>query len=130
MHRKFYKEDNDPIPAIKFALSKPAGFTEITDESEIKSLYLKQYQTRISDGQTCAQNFIVELYIQVINGTYSEQEAFDVELHTKNLYLDINSGWWLTAQNTNLNLPLSGIYDQVLKDEIQGLIDNYIQNNY
>ena len=130
MPRKFYKEENEPIPAIKFELSKPVGFSEITDPQEIKILYIKQYQTRILDGQDCGQNFTAELYIKVIGGTYSEQEAFELEDHTKDLYRELMSGWWLTAQNTNLNLPLFGIYDQVLKDEIQNNIDIYIQQNY
>ena len=130
MPRKFYKEENEPIPAIKFELSKPVGFSEITDPQEIKILYIKQYQTRILDGQNYGQNFTAELYIKVIGGTYSEQEAFELEDHTKDLYRELMSGWWLTAQNTNLNLPLLGIYDQILKDEIQNNIDIYVQQNY
>ena len=37
---------------------------------------------------------------------------------------------WLTAQYTNSNLTLSGIYDQAMKDSIQAVIDDYVTNNY
>ena len=130
MPRKFYKEENEPIPAIKFALSKPAGFTEITDEAEIKSLYLKQYQIRILDGNNCVQNFIADLYIDVLNGTYTDTDAFALENHIKTLYSELNNGLWPTAQNTNINLALIGIYDQTMKDEFQAIIDSYVSKNY
>ena len=130
MYRRFYKEDDELIPAIKFALSKPAGFTEITDESEIKSLYLKQYQIRILDGNDCVQNFTADLYIDVLNGTYTDTDAFALENHIKDLYSELKNGWWLTAQNTNINLELLGIYDQIMKEEFQAIIDSYVSENY
>jgi len=128
--RKFYKEDNEPIPAIKFELSQPAGFTEITDQAEIKELYLRQYQYRILDGQEYVQDFTANTYIKVINGIYTDQEAFQLEGHIKELYQELNNGCWLTAQNTNTNLELLGIYDQILKDEIQEKLDLYVSENY
>ena len=128
--RKFYKEDNEAIPAIKFELTQPSGFTEITDQAEIKDLYLRQYQYRISDGQEYVQDFTADTYIEVINGIYTDQEAFQLESHIKDLYQELNNGWWLTAQNTNANLPLLGIYDQILKDEIQEKLDLYVSENY
>ena len=128
--RKFYKEDNEAIPAIKFELTQPSGFTEITDQAEIKDLYLRQYQYRISDGQEYVQDFTADTYIEVINGIYTDQEAFQLESHIKDLYQELNNGWWLTAQNTNTNLALLGIYDQILKDEIQLKLDTYVSENY
>ena len=128
--RKFYKEDNEPIPAIKFELSQPVGFTEITNQAEIKELYLRQYQYRILDGQEYVQDFTANTYIKVINGIYTDQEAFQLESHIKDLYQELNNGWWLTAQNTNTNLELLGIYDQTLKDEIQAKFDLYVSENY
>ena len=128
--RKFYKEDNEPNPAIKFELSQPVGFTEITDQAEIKELYLRQYQYRILDGQEYVQDFTANTYIKVINGIYTDQEAFQLEGHIKELYQELNNGCWLTAQNTNTNLELLGIYDQILKDEIQEKLDLYVSENY
>ena len=130
MPRKFYKKNNEAIPAIKFELSQPVGFTEITDQEEIKELYLRQYQYRILDGQEYVQDFTANTYIKVINGIYTDQEAFQLESHIKDLYQELNNGWWLTAQNTNPNRELLGIYDQTLKDEIQAKFDLYVSENY
>ncbi len=130
MPRQFYKEDNQALPAIKFELSKPVGYTEILDPSEIKTLYIQQYQYRIEDGQEYVQDFTADTYIKVINGIYTDQEAFQLEAHIKDLYQELNNGCWLTAQNTNTNLALLGIYDQILKDEIQLKLDTYVSENY
>ena len=70
------------------------------------------------------------MYINVINGVYTDVEVFALENHIKNIYDELNNGFWLTAQNTNQNLILSGIYTQTLKDEIQLTLDNYISANY
>ena len=103
MSRKFYKENNEAIPAIKFELSTPAGFTEITDSGEIKQLYLLQYQTRINDGKYFVLDFTADMYISVLNGIYTPSEVFELESHIKELYSELNNGFCLTAQNTNQN---------------------------
>ncbi len=130
MARKFYKENNEAIPAIKFENSLPTGFTEITDETEIKRLYKIQYGYRISDGKNFVLDFTTEKYVDVLNGTYTEAEVFALENHIKDLYDQLNNGWWLTAQNTNSVLILDGIYNQAMKDSIQAVIDEYVTNNY
>ncbi len=130
MARKFYKEDNEAIPAIVFELSAPVGFTEITDNAEIKELYLIQYQSRIDDGKSWVLDFTADLYIDVLNGTYTDADAIDLERHISDLYNQLSNGWWLTAQNTNQGLALSGIYNQTMKDELQSTIDDYVNDNY
>ena len=130
MARKFYKEDGEVIPAIQFVETQPAGYTEITDAAEIKRLYLVQYSYRMNDGKDYVVSFTTDRYIDILNGTYTEVEVFALEDHIKDLYSDLNNGWWLSAQNTNSGLSLSGIYDQTMKDEIQGIIDTYVTNNY
>lgn len=130
MARKFYKENNEAIPAIKFDNSLPTGFTEITDETEIKRLYKIQYGYRISDGKSFVLDFTTDKYVDVLNGTYTEAEVFALENHIKDLYDQLNNGWWLTAQNTNFVLILDGIYNQAMKDSIQSIIDEYVTNNY
>lgn len=130
MPRQFYKEDGELIPAIKFVLTQPVGFTLITDSAEIKFLYLAQYRQRILDGQNYVLNFTADKYIEVLDGIYTELEVFALESHIKNLYQELNNGWWLTAQNTNTNLVLAGIYDNVMKSEIQLVIDTYVSENY
>ncbi len=130
MARKFYKEDNQAIPAIVFENEQPLGFTLITDAAEIKELYLTQYQLRIDDGQSWVLDFTADRYIDVLNEVYTTTQVFELENHIKNLYDELNNGWWLSAQNTNQNLTLSGIYDQTMKDQIQAILETYVTDNY
>jgi hypothetical protein len=130
MARKFYKENGQQIPAICFELTQPAGFTEITDTEEIKRLYVIEYNKRKADGIQFVIDFTADLYIDVLSATYTESEVFALETHIGEIYADLNNGWWLTAQNANQNLTLSGIYDQTMKDEIQTILDDYVNNNY
>lgn len=130
MPRKFFKEDNQIIPAIAFEFVQPVGFSEITDEAEIKRLYVIEYNKRKADGQQFVIDFTADLYIDVLNATYTEAEVFALEEHIGEIYADLNNGWWLTAQNANQNLSLLGIYTQALKDSIQAIIDDYVTNNY
>lgn len=132
MARKFYIQDSVPVgePGIVFELTKPSGFTEITDTDKIKELYIRQYKYRINDGKEYVLGFTTDRYVDTLNGTYTDAEVFALESHIKDLYDQLNNGWWLTAKNTNTNLSLSGIYDQAMKDEIQGVIDTYVTDNY
>ena len=128
--RKFYKEDNQSIPAIVYELSNPSGYTEITDNSELKRLYIGLYKQREIDGLNYFEDFRAGLVMDIISGTYTDLEVFSLETHIKYLQDEIILGNWLTAQNINSNLSLIGIYNQTMKDEIQNYIDNYILNNY
>ena len=132
MARKFYIQDTTETsyPPIKFALTQPTGFVEITDPIKLKDLYQIQYGYRINDGKQYVLDFTTDRYLDVLNGTYTEAEVFALENHIKDLYDQLNNGWWLTAQNTNSSLSLSGIYDQTMKDEIQAILDDYVTNNY
>jgi len=128
MARKFYKQDSST--SIAFELTQPIGYSEITDPTELKRLYKIQYRYRISDGKEYVLDFTADRYLDVLNGTYTEAETFALESHIKNLYDELNNGWWLTAQNTNSSLSLSGIYNQAMKDTIQTIINDYVTNNY
>jgi len=130
MPRQFYKENGEQIPAILFVNEQPEGFTLITDPNEIKQLYLGQYLQRIDDGKGWVLNFTADMYINVLNEVYTAEQVFALENHIKNIYDELNNGFWLTAQNTNENLTLSGIYTQLLKDEIQAILDAYVNDNY
>eukprot|EP00487_Bulimina_marginata_P004244 TRINITY_DN20242_c0_g1_i1.p1 TRINITY_DN20242_c0_g1~~TRINITY_DN20242_c0_g1_i1.p1 ORF type:complete len:131 (+),score=14.62 TRINITY_DN20242_c0_g1_i1:236-628(+) len=130
MARQFYKENGEQIPAILFVNEQPEGFTLITDPAEIKELYLGQYQQRIDDGKNWVLNFTADMYIDVLNEVYTAEQVFALENHIKNIYNELNNGFWLTAQDTNQNLTLSGIYTQLLKDEIQSILDAYVNDNY
>ena len=130
MSSKFFKEDIEILPAVVFELSAPVGFTEITEEAEIKQLYLQQYLYRISAGEKFVLNFTADMYINVLNNVYTTAEVFQLENHLKDLYSELKNGFWLTAQNTNSGLSLLGIYTDVLKAEIQAVLDTYVLENY
>lgn len=130
MSKKFYKEDNEAIPAILYEDSQPLGFSEITDPLELKDLYIKKYKQQKKDGEDYYLSFQASLYLDVINGVYTDIEVFTFESYTKELSNDIRLGQWLTAKDTCANLAVSGIFTQLKKDEIQLDIDNYVTNNY
>jgi hypothetical protein len=132
MSRKFYIQDEVSIgePVIKFSLIQPDGYSEVIDSQLIKELYIRQYKYRISDGKDYVLNFTAERYIDLLNGLYTDIEVFALESHVKNLFDELNNGLWLTAQNTNSNLEVSGIYTQLMKSEIQLDLDNYVSENY
>ena len=93
-------------------------------------MYLLQYQTRINDGKYFVLDFTADMYINVLNNVYTPSEVFELESHIKELYSELNNGFWLTAQNTNQNLSLFGIYTDQLKTDIQTILDNYVSENY
>jgi len=137
MAKKFWVEEEAiNVPSIVFSETQPSpsadgkAFVELTDPVIIKERYLTQYSYRIEDGKKYILDFTADRYIDVINGVYTEAEAFALEAHIKDIYAELNNGWWLTAQNTNSNLALSGIYDQAMKDSIQAIIDSYVLENY
>jgi hypothetical protein len=130
MARKYYTEDNEAIPAICFEESQPVGFTLITDQAQLHDLIKGQYLQRSDDGANYYNDFRTDRYMDILNGVYTDAEVFALESHLENLGIQIATGNWITAQNTNSNLSLSGIYNQVMKDEIQTEIDVYISLNY
>jgi hypothetical protein len=127
---KYYREDGEDIPAIMYVSEAPEGFTEITDHEELKQLHAKRYRQTKEDGTSYVINYTAEIYLNIVDGLITETEAFFFEMHTNILLKQIEGGHWLTASNTNLNIPLSGIYDQARKEGLQNDIDNYILENY
>ena len=130
MSRKFYKKEGEQVPAIDYSESQPTGYVLITEESELKRLYIGLYKDRQIDGTNYFEDFRADLIMKIIDETYTSLEVFSLENHVKYLQDEIILGNWLTAQNINTNLSLSGIYDQIMKDEIQNYIDDYVLNNY
>ena len=130
MARAFYKEDGEAIPAIQYVDGQPVGYTLVTDVDELRDLYIMQYRQRETDGKDWFEQFRADLMMDIIAGTYTPSEVFNLEQHLKSLTENIIAGSWLTAQSISTNLPLSGIYDQPMKDEMQLYIDTYVTNNY
>lgn len=129
MARKFYIEDNGE-GAIKFDLSQPSGYTEITDRNQLEDLHAVKYNSRRNDGIEYMNKLTASLYIDILNGTHTEIEVTNMEEHIHILYEEITRGHWISAKNTNSNLSLSGIYDQQMKDKIQSDLNDYVTNNY
>ena len=130
MARSFYKEDGEAIPAIQFVETQPVGYTLITDTTELRICYMNQYRQRELDGRDWFEEFRADLMMDIISAVYTPTEVFLLEQYLKALTENVIAGSWLTAQSISTNLVLSGIYDQVMKDEIQNRIDIYVTNNY
>ena len=130
MARKFYIEQNEAIPAIAFESTAPLGFVEITNAEKLKELFENKYNERTVEGVKYYNQFRTQLYIDILNGIITENEAFSLEIHLKNMADNLLTGNWLTAQNVITSLALSGIFTQTMKDEISEYINNYILNNY
>ena len=130
MARSFYKEDGEAIPAIQFVETQPVGYTLITDTTELRRCYVNQYRQRELDGRDWFEEFRSDLMMDIISAVYTPTEVFLLEQYLKALTENVIAGSWLTAQSISTNLVLSGIYDQVMKDEIQNRIDIYVTNNY
>lgn len=130
MAKKYYSEDDPAGFAVVYADTAPVGFTEITDAAELLDLHKKRYNKLSDDGADYYNGFRSQIYLDILNGDITDVEAFLLEAHVKELADNLNTGNWLTAQNTNTNLSLSGIYDQVMKDKLQADIDAYVTENY
>ena len=130
MARKFYSEDAEGGNAIKYVETQPAGFTKITSSDELINLHKRLYAQRKLDGHDYENEYMAKIYLKIIDGTHTPAEVFLLESHVSTLMHDVEVGSWMTAQSTNLNLPLEGIYDQAMKDDIQAYLDTYVSENY
>lgn len=130
MARKYYIEDGVAIPAIKFENSQPAGFTEVTDADQLLDLTQKTYKQRERDGRNYYNQFRSGIYLDIVNGSITDQQAFDLESHMKEVSANLQNGNWVTAQSLCSALSLSGIFDQPLKDSLLSDFSDYIAANY
>lgn len=124
--RQFY---TDATGAIAFETSAPAGYTLVTG-TEKDLLWIAKYEERRDDGQRYYTETQANMYLSILDGTYTSTEVFDFEEYTSQLADQIFKGDWYTAQTTCTNLPTSGIFDTAKKAEIQGVIDDYVSRNY
>ena len=124
--RQFY---TDATGAIAFETSAPAGYTLVTG-TEKDLLWIAKYEERRDDGQRYYTETQANMYLSILDGTYTSTEVFDFEEYTSQLADQIFKGDWYTAQTTCSNLDASGIFDTAKKAEIQGVIDDYVLDNY
>ena len=133
MSHFFYIQDNVVAPSIIFIHDDddpPIGYSLITDPILIKEEHLKRFKRLSKDGVNLALKYTTEIYLETVNGDITNQQNFDFWNHIHPLFSQIRDGQWELAQDTNSNLSLSGIYDQVRKDAIQLDLDNYVSINY
>jgi len=124
--RNFY---TDITGAIAFESAAPLGYSLVTG-SLLDNLWIAKYEERREDGQRYYTETQANLYLSILNGTYTSVEVFDFESYTSQLADQIFKGDWYTAQTTCSDLPTSGIFDTTKKAEIQAEIDDYVTNNY
>lgn len=124
--RNFY---TDITGAIAFETSAPLGYSLVTG-SLLDNLWIAKYEERREDGQRYYTETQANLYLSILDGTYTSVEVFDFESYTSQLADQIFKGDWYTAQTTCSDLPTSGIFDTTKKAEIQAEIDDYVTNNY
>jgi len=124
--RNFY---TDITGAIAFETSAPTGYSLVTG-SLLDNLWIAKYEERSEDGQRYYTETQANLYLSILDGTYTSVEVFDFESYTSQLAYQIFKGDWYTAQTTCSDLPTSGIFDTTKKAEIQSEIDDYVTNNY
>lgn len=124
--RNFY---TDITGAIAFETSAPTGYSLVTG-SLLDNLWIAKYEERREDGQRYYTETQANLYLSILDGTYTSVEVFDFESYTSQLADQIFKGDWYTAQTTCSDLPTSGIFDTTKKAEIQAEIDDYVTNNY
>ncbi len=124
--RQFY---TDPDGALAFEESAPFGYTLVTG-TEKDLLWFSKYEERREDGQRYYTETQANLYLSILDGTYTSVEVFDFESYTSQLADQIFKGDWYTAQTTCSDLPTSGIFNTIKKAEIQAEIDDYVTNNY
>jgi len=130
MAKRYYKEYNQGIPAICFEEEQPEGFLPITDYYERVKLHASRYFRLQEDGLAYFHEFQAKMYINILDGVYTAEEVLALQAHLKTVSDELKEGSWLTAQMTLPAMPLSGVFDQAMKDEIQADIDQYVLDNY
>ncbi len=128
--RKFYQENNEEIPAIKFQESQPTGYSLVVDPVQLENLHAERYEQNREAGIDYYNHFQAKLYIDITTEIYTVPEVVALETHLEKVSNEIKAGSWLTAQNTIVGVSLSGIFDQVMKDKIEGEINTYVVENY
>ena len=134
--KKFYKEDNEAIPAIKYADAQPVGFTEITDENEISLLYLKQNKKLKADGVDYVAVLKIDNFgVPYRDGTLTDENVNYLYNKLPQLIMRLEDGNWESAKyllenelNTISQNDIDNGYTQAVHDEILNDITTYINN--
>ena len=140
--KRFYKEENEPIPEIIYSENQPAtnsegnDYTLITDEEELNALYYKLNSKMKNDGEEYAASFKVVTFGQAYRDGLITASSVDY-LYTKlsGLIIRLNDGNWDAALyhlqnslNTITQEDIDNGYTQEIHDQIETDFNNYINN--
>jgi len=142
MAKKFYKEDNDPIPSIIYSEVQPSvnldgnSYTEITDENELNDLYFKLDKKRIKDGKEYASRFKVDVFgVKYRSGIVTDQNIDYLYNKLAQLLIRLEDGSWNSAKyflentlNTITQSDIDNGYTQEIHDKILNDITTYLDN--
>ena len=140
--KRFYKEENEPIPEIIYSEIQPPTNAEgnnyvlIEDNDELNALYYKLNSKMKIDGEEYAASFKVVTFGQAYRDGLITASNVDY-LYTKlsGLIIRLNDGNWDAAiyhlQNS-LNIitqeDIDNGYTQEIHDKIETDFNNYINN--
>jgi len=138
--KRFYKEENDPIPEIIYSDSQPPTNAEgndyilINDEQELNALYYKMNAKMKMDGEEYAASFKVVTFGPAYRDGFITASNVDY-LYTKlsGLIIRLNDGNWDAALfhlqnslNTISQQDIDNGYTQDVYDKIELDFNNYI----
>jgi len=140
--KRFYKEENEPIPEIIYSEIQPPTNAEgnnyvlIEDNDELNALYYKLNSKMKIDGEEYAASFKVVTFGQAYRDGLITASNVDY-LYTKlsGLIIRLNDGNWDAALhhlqnvlNTITQEDIDNGYTQEIHDQIEADFNNYINN--
>ena len=140
--KRFYKEENEPIPEIIYSEIQPPTNAEgnnyvlIEDNDELNALYYKLNSKMKIDGEEYAASFKVVTFGQAYRDGLITASNVDY-LYTKlsGLIIRLNDGNWDAALHhlqNSLNIitqtDIDNGYTQEIHDQIETDFNNYINN--
>jgi hypothetical protein len=134
MEKKFYKEDNEPIPSIVYSETQPVGFSEITDQAKLSELYLKLNNNMKQLGRDYVSSFKVSSFgLLYRDGTLTDANINYLYNKLTQLLLRLEDGNFDSAKfllenelNTITQDDIDNGYTQAIHDQILNDITNYL----
>lgn len=134
MSKKFYNED-DPLGfAVKYAETKPEGFSEITDQAELSRLHLKLNTKLKDDGKKYTSKFKVDVFgVKYRDGIITDQNVDWLYVNLNQLLIRLEDGNYDSAlyylENHLSPVTQESInngYTQEVHDKLVADVTNYI----
>ncbi len=134
MAKKFYREDDPNGRAVKYAEIQPIGFSEITDQTELNSLYLKRDKKLKKDGLSYVAEFKVQSFgVKKRDGTLTDSNIDYLYTKLSQLLIRLEDGNWEAALfylnnhlNTITQTDIDNGYTQEIHDKFINDINNYL----